>query len=70
MYKKTGLPKDLVILRNQTHRSIYSFPEGSSYRADRTGGRELIRIMINYFNKYLGKDSGELPETLPESIRT
>lgn len=54
MYKRTGLPKDLVILRNQTHRSIYAFPKGSSYTADRTGGRELIRIMINYFNKYLG----------------
>lgn len=59
MYRKTGQPKDLVILRNQTHRSIFSYPEGSSYETDRTGGGELIRIMVNYFNKYLGKNSAE-----------
>jgi cephalosporin-C deacetylase-like acetyl esterase len=53
MYAKTSPPKDIVILKGQTHRSIYSFPGSSSYTGDPLGGQELMRIAVAYFNKYL-----------------
>ena len=55
MYARTREPKDIVVLKGQTHRSLYAFPDQSSYKGDHSGGQELLRIALNFFNQHLSR---------------